>query len=345
MSPLPIHRWTDAYVALKHGLEELRGFVEIESDGAGPHRWPRTTGQDVIAIAAVLDERLRRAPTIYGTDNLRRRWRACTDDLERYASTEPRSVYPENRAFWSTALLACVHLDSAEQPPPEAAFWEAFLLDFEQSAAHFRNADGGSAEDAYFDQHREYLRKRGIDDRYPKPTFPWVVVPRTTNTDAIVLATFWTNRITVAHAQHAASLDAAANAWNDCLAKVAAATKGAASDTPYADNQALWSCVRALAYAIDSVDVVHAATSLIGKAGDLVSGVFDDLPGSLEYGAGAVAHGTGKVLGELAGGFGDVAGKVAKGFLGELTTPLLVVGGGVAALYLLTRNHDHHEEA
>jgi hypothetical protein len=344
MSTSPIHRWTDVYVELKRRLEELRGFVEIEN-APGVRRWPRTTGHDVIAIAAVLDQRLRYAPTIYGSDSLRRRWRECVDDLERYAWTEPRSVYPENRAFWSTALMVCVHLDSAEQPPPEAAFWEAFLLQFEQGADDRRNAGEASAEDAYFEQHREYMRTRGVDQRYPTPTFPWELVPRTTNTDAIVLATFWTNRITLAHARNGAKLDDAAKRWNDCLAKIAAATKGVASDAPYADNQALWSCTRELAHAIDSVIVIDAAVSLIGKAGDIVSEVVDDLPGSLKHGAEAVAHGTGKVLGEIAGGFGDVAGKAVKGFLGEFTTPLLVVGGGVAALYLLTRNNEHHQEA
>src|SRR5690349_16401027 len=121
MSTSPIHRWTDAYLTLEERLEELRGVIEIEA-GPGLRRWPRTTGEDVIAIAAVLDERLRCAPTIYGSDNVRRHWHPCLGALERYAWTEPRNIYVENRAFWSTALMACVHLDSAEQPPPEAAF-------------------------------------------------------------------------------------------------------------------------------------------------------------------------------------------------------------------------------
>ena len=46
-----IHSWIDGYTALRARAYEMRGAIELDS---GP-RWPRTTGEDVIAIAAIFD--------------------------------------------------------------------------------------------------------------------------------------------------------------------------------------------------------------------------------------------------------------------------------------------------
>ncbi len=339
-----IHTWVDAYVATVHHLEASRGNVELEG-ASGVRRWPRTTGHDVIIVAALLDKQLRYAPYTFGVESLHRRWRACLDDLERYAWPEPRNAYPENRAFWSTAIAVCVHLDAATVPPPEAAFWEALRLQFDQPADGHRNANDATAEETLIAQRKDYLGKRGIDERYPKRPFPMPAVPRSTNTDAMVLATYWTNRLALANVSHPGKLDGVAKDWNDCITKIAAASKGARPDAVYAANDQLWSCINSVALSIDPVIAAAAAASLIGRASDAITNVFDDLPGALKHGAEAAAHGTGVLLGDLASGIGDVAGKAAKGFLGEFTTPLLVVGGGIAAVYLLSRSGDHHEEA
>ena len=45
-----IHSWTDGYLALRERVVQTRGLVELDT-GA---RWPRTTGGDVIAIAALM---------------------------------------------------------------------------------------------------------------------------------------------------------------------------------------------------------------------------------------------------------------------------------------------------
>jgi hypothetical protein len=239
--------------------------------------------------------------------------------------------------------MVCVELDAAEDAPPESAFWEAFLARFEHVGLATRNAHEESAEDALVAQRRKYLDLRGVDERYPKPTFAWLAVPRTTNADALALATYWTTRLAMTNASHPGKLDDIAQRWNANLAKIASVTKGASASGVYANNDELWSAMRDVAVAIDPIITAAAAASLVGRAGDIITGVFDDLPGTLKRGAEAAAHGAGALLGDAASGIGDVAGKAVKGFLGELATPLLVVGGGVAALYLLTRGERAEE--
>ena len=69
-----IHSWIDGYAAVRARAYETRGAIELDT-GA---RWPRTTGEDVIAIAALFDGAIR----VHGTPGIVRRWRATLDQLE-----------------------------------------------------------------------------------------------------------------------------------------------------------------------------------------------------------------------------------------------------------------------
>lgn len=338
----PIRSWTDVYMTLKPYLEELRGLVEINSDTPEVEHWPRTTGADVIAIAATLDRAFADAPLADGFESTYRQWHACRRELEREAFGDPHAVYAGNRAFWHCAGIVCVHLDAAGERPYDDAFWRAFFLELDQPPHGHRNAAEIRLFTMFMNDWRAYLDRRGPDDRVQQ--VPPLPVPRTTNADVQTLSIAWNGRLSAAMARHPAKLDGAARKWNACLAQTTAATKNAAADSPYADNRAFWSCLGALASALDDVAPPDVA-SMLDDVANAVSNIFDDLPGSIEHGAATVAHETGQVLGGIASGFGDVAGKAVKGFLGEFTTPLLVIGGGVAAIYLLTREHEHSKEA
>src|SRR5437764_5326778 len=125
-----IHSWIDGYVALRARAYEMRGAIELDS-GA---RWPRTTGDDAIAIAALFDGPIRG----HGTPGIIRRWRAVLDELETCALVARHATYSGNRAFWSTVEGAAVFLDDAEVTPPASALWDALLA--QVGARERRNA-------------------------------------------------------------------------------------------------------------------------------------------------------------------------------------------------------------
>ena len=66
MSNPHIQDWSDAFVVLKHRAEEVRGFIELNPGTPERERWPRTTGADVVAIAALVDQHVRRLRSSYG---------------------------------------------------------------------------------------------------------------------------------------------------------------------------------------------------------------------------------------------------------------------------------------
>ena len=72
-----IHSWIDGHLALRERAYQVRGAIQLDS-GA---RWPRTTGADVIAIAALFDH----AARVNGTPQ------------PRAASESPGPTGPTNR--------------------------------------------------------------------------------------------------------------------------------------------------------------------------------------------------------------------------------------------------------
>ena len=72
---IQISTWLRAFFALQASAMESRGFIEIDAGTDDAARWPRTTGHDVIAIAAIFDPYVRALPLRYGGHGLARRWR------------------------------------------------------------------------------------------------------------------------------------------------------------------------------------------------------------------------------------------------------------------------------
>ena len=50
-----IQSWIDGHLAVRERAYQVRGAIEL----TGGARWPRTTGADVVAIAAVFDGAVR----------------------------------------------------------------------------------------------------------------------------------------------------------------------------------------------------------------------------------------------------------------------------------------------
>jgi hypothetical protein len=133
--PIPITSWLRAFFALKECAMDSRGFVEIHNGDDEPLRFPRTTGPDVIAIAAALDPFIRQQPLRFGGHGVGQQWRACVDDIERLACD---SEYMENRAFWHALPAICVYLHSQRSPMPPPEVWNALLKTFTFTARHAR---------------------------------------------------------------------------------------------------------------------------------------------------------------------------------------------------------------
>lgn len=134
---IAITTWLRAYFALQQRALETRGFTEVITEDEEVIRTPKTVGDDVIAIASVIDPYVRAQPENFGVYAFGRRWQACIDDLEYNAPVSPRSEYAENQSFWETLPHICVYLhgQGAELPPAEV--WEALL---DELGGELRNA-------------------------------------------------------------------------------------------------------------------------------------------------------------------------------------------------------------
>jgi hypothetical protein len=124
---MAITSWLRGYFATRERTAELRGLAEIDAGTSQRSAWPRTTGSDVITIAALVDPALRAYPLRWGGHGIGRRWRACVDDLERFARCAPYDEYPPNPSFWSALAAACVYLHASQAPLPEQPIWSALL--------------------------------------------------------------------------------------------------------------------------------------------------------------------------------------------------------------------------
>jgi hypothetical protein len=142
----PIHNWTDGFIAVRTRAIAARGVIELD-DGS---KWPRTTGDDVVLIAALFDPSVR-ALRPSATGGVVRRWRATLDAIERMALAEPSDTYGDNRAFWSTLELATVTLDDQAALVPDSDVWHRLI---DELGTRPRNASG----DHYTLEDRTILR-------------------------------------------------------------------------------------------------------------------------------------------------------------------------------------------
>ena len=216
-----IHTWIDAHLAVRARAYEMRGSIQLDS-GA---QWPRTTGSDVIAIAALFDHAVR----LHGTPGIARRWRATLADLEREALAAPRETYAENRTFWPTIESVSVFLDDVAVAPPTPALWDALIHEIgadlrnvgpteDGPIAHF---DGIKTYDDLWTAQKKFLADKRGSDKMPPPAGMGggdYIIPRSTNADVLQLATYWSEQL--AKAKKVMGYDTAVAKWKSAMADV-----------------------------------------------------------------------------------------------------------------------------
>lgn len=348
---IPITSWLRAFFAMHECAINSRGYVEVAIAEDEFIRWPRTTGSDVIAIAAVLDPVLRAQPMRFGGHGLARRWREAADDLERYALVAPHSMYAENRSFWQTLQPVCVYLHAhgAELPPLE--IWDALLAELAEPLelrnvgpkgdGPFKHFDNVKTFDDLFLAQFKYVRElRGSDKLKPDSGAkgPDKIIPRTTNGDVVLLADYWSRQL--ASVKRVMGHDAIEAQWRAALANVDVARK-ADPNALYLKNNEFW---RALQKTAIHVAVADEAPSTGDLVIDALKQSITTLPDSIKDGGKALASSAASIAGGIAQGVGKVANEAGKGLFSGFGTPLLI-GAGLVGAFLLSRNRNPNREA
>jgi hypothetical protein len=340
----PIRDWTDGFLCLKHHAEAARGAVESDLHVGDRQRWPRTTGADVICIAALIDPCVRSLLSSgrFGTATVAQRWGACLDDLERFALPNPAAEYLDNRRFWDDLLTIAVHLSSAFEQLPTQEEWEQVLASLREPLRNgvpkdvpfgpFSNVfDYG---DLFAAQKKHLMERRGVELRAPEPgmTGGEKSIPRTTYQDVLSLRDFWDRALDSAKEVlgHASVVEQ----WRAASADVDALGKATSDRTTlYPKNNAFW---RALSRVAVQVTVAEEAPSTARRVLDSAKVGILGAPATVYNTVKTVATGTAEAAGEVAT---SVAGGINKVFRGLFSgAGPYVLGGGLLGGYLLLRS-------
>lgn len=329
-----VHNWIDGYLALRARAYETRGSIELDS-GA---RWPRSTGEDVIAIAAMFDRAIR----LHGTLGIIRRWRAILAELEHEALSAPHATFRDNRAFWSSLETAAVFLDDLAIETPAPTLWDALIeqLGIEVARNAGPSGDGPfghfddikTYDDLYLAEYKYLREKRGADNvaapvgvsGAQKP------IPRATNADVLALAAYWSKQLD--GAKHVMGRDTIDARWKAVLADIEKLARTGKPDDVYAKNNEFWRTLGDLAIYVAAADESPSAWNLAaGSINDSLKHLPENLAHVAEKGADLVAS--------AAHAVGKVANEAGKGLFAGFGTPLLVGGGLLGLLFLSRRRH------
>lgn len=347
---IEITTWLRAFFALQASAMESRGFVELNSGTDDVVRWPRTTGADVVAIAAVLDPYLREQPLRYGGHGIARRWRSVVDDIERFALDDLRGEYAENRSFWNTLPAVCVYLHSEGVPLAAPAVWDA-LLALIRDATELRNigpkGDGPfkhfehvkTFDDLYIEQYKYLRDTRGADELAPEPgmTGTKYKIPRTTKADVIALSEYWSKQL--ADVKEVMGHAAVEREWKAALADVEQLARNGDPNAIYPKNNGFW---RTLKHTAIHVAVADEAPTKWDLAKEAIKYSITHLPENLATGAKKVAGALEEAAGDVAHGVGKIANDAGRGLFSGFGGPLLV-GAGLLGLFLASRSRSKEE--
>jgi hypothetical protein len=332
-----IHSWVDGHLAIRQRAYETRGFVEIDSGT----RWPRTTGADVISIAALVNPAVRQ----HATPGVLRRWVATCADLQHDALPSAQDTYPENRSFWASLESTVIYLDDIAVAPPSAALWDALIAEVgarrnvgpttDGPIAHFDNIK--TYDDLYNSQLKFLKEKRGTDARDQPPGHSGGTrdIPRTTNADVLQLATYWSNEL--AKVKHVFGHDGVVARWTPVVDDVDKLAKPGKPDEVYAKNNEFWREMQQVAIQIAVADEAPSKWDMVV---DSVKDSIVHLPQNL----GVAASKGAELIESAAHAVGKVANEAGKGLFSGLGAPVLI-GAGLIGLFLISRNRSHHEEA
>ncbi len=340
---IQITHWLRAFLALQESAFDGRGASALLDRDEVVERWPNTTGDDAIAIAAVIDPIVQSRPD----DRPARFWRPLAADLARFAITDGSGAYQENRSFWQALLVTCAELHAAKRELPSAVQLDALRAQLlAPPDTQHRNAGSPpptgpfrvfesvkTFADLYLAEF-VYLRDlRGADEREPDvgTAEGSRTIPRTTHGDVVALADFWDKqfRATSDPASIAGSRARVETMWSAALVDVER-VRVADPLTVYAKNNAFWRALREVALYTSKV---ASAPSNWDLAKEAIVESITHLPQNLEAGAGAVA----KALGGVAHEVGKVANEAGKGLFSGFGAPALI-GAGLLGLFLVTRS-------
>ena len=332
-----IHSWTDGYLAVRARAFETRGSIELDTGS----RWPRTTGEDVVAIAALFDHAVR----AYTSPGVVNRWLVTMRDLETVALAAPHDTYAENRSFWLTVEMVTVFLDDLTIEPPPQPLWDALIAHLAEhghrnvgpsSDGPFKHFDNVKTFDDLYLEQFKYLRDlRGFDKLKPDAGMVGGErnIPRSTNADVVALTDYWSKQLDAA--KSVMGHDDTVKRWTAVRADIDQIARKGDPNAAYSKNNAFW---RELSNTAVYVAVADESPSSWDVAKESIKESITHLPETLEHAASKGAD----LIASAAHAVGKVANEAGKGLFAGFGTPLLI-GAGLLGLFLITRDRDHEE--
>lgn len=251
MSQIPlssIRSWVDTFRTLKDYAEAQRGKTTVQLNEQVKLSWPRTTGRDVAAIAAVFDNPVR----IQAPRSLLERWSAEVDLLTSEPAETRADTYVGNRSFWMSLVAMAVELDQLHAPLPEAVTWDAAIHELATKTVAIRT-DGRRKIVTVFDettwegmaerQLQFFRHLRGDDDGAEFAD----AAPRTLNGDVQALASYWTAQLDRIGGDPSDTYHRLLHScWRDVTRDIAAFAKSAPPDGVYPLNAMFWKALTLL---------------------------------------------------------------------------------------------------
>ena len=340
----PIHTWLDGYLALRQRAFEMRGAILLSTG----ERWPRTTGAEVIVIAAAFDPVVR----AHAFPLVLRRWRTTLAELQRDGRPYLHHTYAGNRAFWSTLEAVSIFLDDLALRPPGQHAWDA-LLDVigtgprnvgPRGDGPFKHFDGvRTFDDLYNAQYKYLLELRGFDELNPPPyderSYGWLGVkkkiPRTTNTDVLALAGYWGKQLQdVKKVFGHAGIE---KRWDRLMADLGKHAMYGNPTAVYPENNRFWRTLKETAIHVAVADEAPSKWDMVKES---VKDSITALPDTLSD----VASKGVEVLSDTAQAAGKVVNAAGKGLFSGIGTPVMI-GAGLLGAFLLFRRGRRDEEA
>jgi hypothetical protein len=346
-----IQSWLRAFYAMEHTASLSRGTIEINPGTDDAARWPRTIGADVISIAAVVDLAIREYAHDDDAHGVIAPWRSAVHEIEHEALHHPRVTFIANREFWAALAGACIYLHSRNATLPPPFIWDALIAQLGErievrnagpsGTTPFKQFDGVKTFDDLFIAQRAYLTQlRGVDQLNAEPgmTGTKKPIPRSTNGDVITLADYWTKQL--GRVKRVFGADGVEKNWRAALTEVDAIARKGDPSAVYAKNNGFWRVLQQTAIHVAVADEAPSQTDLML---DALKQSLGDLPQNIKAGAKAVVDSASDIAGSIAHGAGHVAHEAGKGLFGSFGMPLLIGGGALVGLYLLSRNSNASE--
>jgi hypothetical protein len=350
--------WNDVYCDLWMQAAKSRGTVTSAGSVPGASwpttlpEWPRTTDADVLAIAAVVDPILIATPPRPGVHAIIRLWENVLLELDGIPAPPSSLEYAHNRSFWSTLLDIAAYLSMAGaavpidemREPLEAVLWSPVSEYRNAAVPSTRTLTAPTYSRMWETLRAELARARGAD-LHDDELGGTIIVPRTTNADALQLETYWTRPLVQLQMRVMTGTLRSPEDFEDVQLEWQAVTGGIAHDAvlgraadSYRGNLELWRGTRALALALDSLDILPghyvvldvrtpavAATSSIGPARAATphgTDLSSRLSNFVDNAVNVMAH-----------AFNDASHKLVT----TVGRPLLFTGAAVATLLLILK--------